>query len=91
MYVARPQKAQQERWPVCPTWEKTQEYCNKQSMLPEDAFLLDKEQIIEEVVATYVDCRGYKGRGVQTYENQGQGFLLERQVKNIQYNLYQEV
>jgi len=27
--VARPQKTQQERWPVCPTWEKVQEYCNK--------------------------------------------------------------
>ena len=34
-------------------------------------------------MATYVDCRGYKGKGVQTYKNQGQGFLLERQVKNM--------
>ena len=42
------------------------------------------------MVVTYVDCGGYKGKRVQTYKNQGQGFLLERQVKNMQYSLCQE-
>ena len=55
-----------------------------------DALLLDREQITEKVVATYIDCGGYKGRGVQSYKNQGQGFLLEKQVRNIWCNLCQE-
>jgi len=34
-------------------------------------------------VATYIECGGYEGKEVQTYKNKEQGFLLERQVKNI--------
>jgi len=30
-----------------------------------------------------VNCGEYEDKGVQTYKNQGQEFLLERQVKNI--------
>jgi len=44
----------------------------------EEALLLERGWITEETVVTYVECGGYKGRGVQTYENWGQGFLLEK-------------
>ena len=33
---------------------------------------------------------GYKDKGVQTYKNQEQEFLLEKQVRNIWYSLCQE-
>jgi len=35
------------------------------------------------MVATYIDCGGYEGKRVQTYKNQEQEFLLERQVRNM--------
>ena len=44
----------------------------------------------QEMAATYVDCGGYKGKGVQIYKNQEQGFFLERQVRNIWYSSCQE-
>jgi len=47
--------------------------------------------LTEEIVAIYVDCGGYEGKGVQIHENQEQGFLLKRQVRNIWCDLYQEV
>jgi len=30
-----------------------------------------------------MDYRGHKGKGVQIYKNQGQEFLLEKQVRNV--------
>jgi len=90
-YVTRPQKAQQERRLVCPVWEKVQEYCEKWNMPPEGVLLLERRWTIEEIVVTYVDCREYKDKRVQTHKNQGQGFLLKRQVKKIWYNTCQEV
>ena len=89
-YVARSQKVQQERSPVCPTQEKTQEYCEKGSMPPENTLLLKRGWLTEEVVAMYVNCRGCKDKEVQTHKNQKQEFLLKRQVKNIWYNLCQK-
>jgi len=59
-------------------------------MPPEDVLLLKREWIIREMVAMYMDCRGCEGKGVQTYENQGQEFLLERQVRNIWCGLCQK-
>ena len=59
-------------------WEKTQEYCGEESMPPKGTLLLEKRQIIREMMVTYVDYGGYKGKGVQTHKNQRQGFLLER-------------
>jgi len=52
-------------------------------MFPEGALLLERGWITREMVVTYIDCRGCEGKGVQTNENQGQGFLLERQVRNV--------
>jgi len=57
----------------------------------EDALLLERRWIIREVVVIYVDYREYKDKGMQTYENQGQGFFLEKQVRNVWYGLCQEV
>ena len=88
--MARPQKVQQERRPVYPIWEKVQEYYREWNMPLEGALLLERRQIIREVVAIYIDCGGCEGKRIQTYENQGQGFLLKKQVKNIWYSLYQE-
>jgi len=56
-------------------------------MLPEEVLLFEREWIIEEIVETYMDYRGYKGKGVQTHKNQEQKFFLERQAKNIWYDL----
>ena len=89
-YVVRPQKTQQKRRLTCSIQEKTQEYCEEKSMPPEGILLLERGWLTEEVVLMYVDCRGYKGKKVQIYENQGQGLLLKRQVRNIWYNLYQK-
>ena len=41
-------------------------------------------------MAIYVNCGGCKDKGVQTHENQRQGFLFERQVRNMWCGLYQE-
>jgi len=30
-----------------------------------------------------MDYRGYEGKEIQTHENQGQGFFLKRQVRNM--------
>ena len=68
-YVARPQKMQQERSPVCPSWKKVQEYCDKWSLPPQGALLLDRGWITEKVVVMYVECGGCDGKDVQTYEN----------------------
>ena len=56
----------------------------------EGVLLLKREWITREMVAMYVDYRGYKGKRIQTHKNQRQGFFLERQVRNIWYSLYQE-
>ena len=55
-----------------------QEYYKEGSMLPEGTLLLERGWLTEEVVAIYINCRGCEGKGVQTYENQRQRFLLER-------------
>ena len=89
-YVARPQKVQQERRLACSIWEKVQEYCREKSMPPKGALLLERRWIMKEMVAMYVNCRGCKGKGVQTHKNWGQGFLLERQVRNVWCSLCQE-
>ena len=90
-HVVEAQKAQQERRLAHSTWEKVQEYCDERSIPLEEVLLLERGWIIEETVVTYVECGGCEDKGVQTHENWGQGFLLERQVKNIWYNLCQEV
>ena len=91
VYVTRLQKVQQERRPVYPTWEKTQEYCKEKNVPPEGTLLLERRQITKETMAMYVDCRGCEGKRVQICKNQEQGFLLEKQVRNIWCDLCQEV
>ena len=76
VYVTKLQKVQQR--PVHSIWEKAQEYCDEWSILPKGALFLDRRWITEEVIVAYVDCGEYNSKGIQTYENQGQGFLLER-------------
>ena len=76
-HMARPQKAQQERRPVYPIQKKAQEYCGEWNAPPEGVLLLERGWIMKDVVTTYMDCGGCKGKRVQTYENQGQGFLPE--------------
>ena len=78
-----PQKVQQERRPVHPIWEKAQKYCDKGNMPLAEALLLERGWITEKTVATYVECGECESKGVQTHENWRQGFLLERQVKNM--------
>jgi len=39
-------------------------------MPPEEAFLLKRGQITEEMVVTYIKYRGYESKGVQIHENQ---------------------
>ena len=41
-------------------------------------------------MATYVNCGGCENKGVQICKNQEQGFLLEKQVRNIWCGLCQE-
>ena len=67
-----------------------QEYCGEESTPPEGVLLLERGWITREIVATYVDCRGCEGKGVQTHKNQEQEFLLERQVRNMWCGLCQE-
>ena len=90
VHVVCPQKTQQERRLVHTIQKKIQEYCSKGSIPLEEVLLLERGWITEEIVATYVECGGCKSKGVQTYKNQEQGFLLERQVKNMWYDLCQE-
>ena len=49
----------------------------------EEALLLERGWITEKTVATYVECGECEGKGVQTHKNWRQGFLFERQVKNM--------
>ena len=53
-------------------------------MPPKGTLLLEREQITREIVVAYVDCGGCEGKGVQIHKNQGQGFLLKKQVRNMQ-------
>ena len=90
VYVARLQKVQQQGRPACSIQEKVQEYYKKQNIPPKNALLLEKGQITRETMATYIDCGGCKGKGVQTRKNQGQGFFLKKQLRNVWYNSYQK-
>jgi len=49
----------------------------------EETLLLERGWIIEETVATYIEYGKCEDKRVQTYENQRQGFFLEKQVKNM--------
>jgi len=40
--MARPQKAQQEKRPVRPIWEKAQKSCREENMLPKGTLLLER-------------------------------------------------
>ena len=91
VYVTRPQKVQQQERLVCPTQKKVQEYCKKQNAPPKDILLLERGQITKKMVAMYMNYGGYKGKEVQTCKNQGQGFLLKKQSRNMQCDLCQEV
>ena len=55
---------QREEEVVCPTWEKTQEYCDEWTIPPEDALLLDRGWVTEKIVVTYVDGGEYDSRRV---------------------------
>ena len=55
-YAVSLQKTQQGERSVHPKWEKTQKYCGGENM-PEDVQLLELEWMIEEVIATYIECR----------------------------------
>ena len=90
VYMARPQKVQQRKRPVYSIWKKVQKYCRKENIPPKGTLLLERGWIIR-VMATYMDCKGYEDKGVLIYKNQEQEFFLERQVRNVQYSLYQEV
>ena len=90
VYMAKPQKVQQKKKPAYFMWKKMQEYCGEENMSPQGTLLLEREWITREMVVIYVDCRGCEGKGVQTYKNQGQEFLLERQVRNVQCGLCQK-
>ena len=70
VHVARLQKAQQQGRLVYPIQEKVQEYCEKWNMPPEGVILLKRGQITRETVVTYIDCGGYKSKGVQICKNQ---------------------
>ena len=59
-------------------------------MPPKGTLLLEREWITRETMVIYMDCRGYKGKGVQTYENQGQEFLLKKQSRNVWCDLCQK-
>jgi len=60
-------------------------------MFLEETLLLERGWIIEETVATYIEYGKCEDKRVQTYKNQRQEFFLEKQVKNMWCNLFQEV
>jgi len=91
VHMAQPQKAQQERRLAYPVWENTQEYCEEWNTPPEGTLLLEREWLTREMVATYMDYGECKSKEVQTHENQGQGFLFGRQLKNIWCSSCQKV
>jgi len=88
--MARPQKVQQQRRLVSPIQKKIQEYYGKWNVSPKGTLLLERGWITREMVAMYVNCRGYKGKKVQVHKNQGQGFLLEKQLRNVWCDSYQK-
>ena len=90
-YAAKLQKVQQEKKrQACSTQKKVQEYYKEGSMLLEGLLLLERGWIIEKMVATYMECEGYKSQEIQTHKNYKQRFLLLKQISNIQYGPCQE-
>ena len=82
--MARPQKTQQGGKLAHPNWEKVQEYCGVENVL-EDAQLLELGWMIEEVVATYIECRWCGKKGMHRENNRGQAVLRGRKLEEAKW------
>jgi len=70
--------------PAYPNWEKAQEYCRVEN-IPEDAWLLELGWITGEAIATYIECRWCRKKGVYWENNRGQGVLRGRRIEEAEW------
>lgn len=77
VHVARPQKAQQEKVPVCSLWRKAQEYYGTQDMSPKDATLEERGQKTKQKIVTFVKYGGIIIKAPRQKETRNKDSSLE--------------
>ena len=82
-HVAIPQKAQQKRRPAHSLWRKAQKHSGIQGMPLKGTALEKKGQRTKQEVVIFVECGGYEYKDTKTEENQEQGFLTGKQLRNL--------
>jgi len=78
------QKTQQGERSAHPKWEKAQKYCGGEN-IPEDIQLLELGWMTEEVIATYIECRWCRKKGMHRENNRGQGVLRGRKLEEAEW------
>jgi len=83
--VARPQKAQQEKRLAHSLRRKVQEHSSVWGMPPKGTVLEERGWKTKEMIVTFVKCGGCEYKDTRTEENRGQGFISEKQLRNLWY------
>jgi len=81
--VTRPQNAQQEKKLAHSLWRKAQEHSGMQGMPLKGTALEKRGWKTKKEIVTFVECGGYEYKGTKTEENQEQGFISGKQLKNL--------
>jgi len=84
VHVVRPQKVQQKGRPAHPNWEKVQEHCGVENV-PKDAWILELGWMTKEVVATYIEYRWCRKKGMYKEGNRGQGVLRGKKLEEAKW------
>jgi len=81
--VARPQKAQQEKRPAHFLQRKAQEHNDVQGMSLKGIALEERGWRTKGEIVMFVECGRCKYKSTRTEENQGQGFISGKQLRNL--------
>ena len=84
VHMVRPQNAQQEIRLVHSLQRKVQEHSSTWSMPLKDIALEQRGWETKKEIVTFVECRGCEYKSTKTEENQEQGFISGKQLRNLQ-------
>ena len=87
-HVASPQKTQQEEKPVYSLQRKVQEYSSIQEIPLRSTALEQREWTTRQEVVTFVEYGECNYKGTKMHENQTQGFISGKYLRNVQCNSY---
>ena len=91
VYMASPQKAQQEKRLVHSLWRKAQEYSGIWRMPLKSTALEQKGQITRQEVVIFVEYGGCNYKNTKIHENQRQEFISGEYLRNVQCSSCLEV